>query len=120
MDETSTPVTDKHSWVMRVLASLGLGALGACLGFGAGFGIALALTQNSSAAVAGGGDGVDALIALCFVAGLVGAGAGGVGGVWLGWSVGQAEPLYGLKSQQGAARTGEESRLPKQGESDCG
>jgi len=79
--------------LLTALVSLGLGVLGACVGFVAGFAFALALTRDSGAAVAGGGDGVDALIALCLFAGILGAIAGGLGGAWLGVrSVGQAEP----------------------------
>jgi hypothetical protein len=76
-----------------VLVSFGFGVFGGFFGFVAGFALALALTQNSGAAIAGGGDGVDALITICFLVGVVGAVAGGLGGVWLGVRLnGHAEP----------------------------
>jgi hypothetical protein len=84
MSDAQLPSCRKQPWLLTVLVSLGLGVLGACLGFVAGFAFALALTRNSGAAIAGGGDGVDALIALCFMAGLVGAVTGGLIGAWLG------------------------------------
>ena len=93
MSEPEVRPVGSQPWLVRALAAVALGALGGCLGFVAGFAVAVALLQNSSAGVAGGGDGVDALVAACFLAGVAGALVGGFSGVWLSLRFGRkAEP----------------------------
>lgn len=67
---------------MRCTIAIVGGTMGAIVGFGIGLVGMLLLTQNSGAAIAGGGDGIDALIAGCFCSGIVTALLGAVlGGI---------------------------------------
>lgn len=75
------------SWISNLCLAAGVlvtGAFGACLGFVAGFAFTLVMTMGSGMALAGGGDGADALAVLCFLTGIVSACVGGILGVWLG------------------------------------